>query len=212
VIESYLRELEQRLPVTRRRRFLKETEAHLVDCAERHVAAGASRDEAERLAVEAFGPPDELARQLAAGSALRVVRGATLVNLVVLASLLGPLYLIPENTLPPAPWDHEPVWIERQQYAMVLLYLAAVALAAVSAIAAWRRHPRWSAYGLAASSVGIAASGALALSLSIYWYVEVPGTPVWSSVVAALWGFGVFVVAAAATLWVRDRARAFVQD
>lgn len=97
-------------------------------------------------------------------------------------------------------------------HAMVRVYLAGVALAAASALAARRGHPRWSAYGLAASSLGIAASGTLALSLSIYWYAEVPGTPIWSGVVGALWGLGALGVAVAATLWVRDESRSLVQD
>jgi hypothetical protein len=61
-IQEYLRELERRLRVgpMRRRRILRELEAHLLDSAAEEERTGLSRLEAERRAIERLGSVDDL--------------------------------------------------------------------------------------------------------------------------------------------------------
>jgi hypothetical protein len=105
VIERYLAEL--RRLVGRgpgRARLLAEVEDHLRETAQRLEREGTSRTEAERVAVAAFGPPDELAAQLAGEQAAMSVGWSSRVVMVALAGFV-PVYGFVENFSPPAPWS-----------------------------------------------------------------------------------------------------------
>lgn len=62
-IEQYLADLDDSLRVTlrRRERILSEARHHLEEAVETHQRQGASREEAERHALAAFGPPEDVA-------------------------------------------------------------------------------------------------------------------------------------------------------
>lgn len=72
-IEDYLRELRTKLDVgpLRRRRILREIEGHLLDSVHEARIAGASRQEAERLAIERFGTVHTLASRFSEPSPRR---------------------------------------------------------------------------------------------------------------------------------------------
>ena len=138
-IDAYLGELERRLPRISRRRILAEAQEHLRDSAATHGAAGLSLHAAEAAAVDDFGPVEIVARRLSAEGAIRETRIATLVALSAVAFFVFPLYVVPENSLPPAPWVEKPRDIFVLQLASVVIWLAAGALATASAAVAWTR-------------------------------------------------------------------------
>jgi hypothetical protein len=75
------------------RRILSETEEHLRDATAEHVAAGASEEEAQRRAIERFGPPRTVARRFSAR--LAPVPPAAVVGEVARAAvLLGAVGLV----------------------------------------------------------------------------------------------------------------------
>jgi hypothetical protein len=111
LIEGYLDQLLTHLrgSATDVRRILAETEDHLRDATAELVAAGASKEEAQRRAIERFGPPRALARRFStrltpvppAATAAELVRAAVLLGAVglvaigvsgALAELLGRLF------------------------------------------------------------------------------------------------------------------------
>jgi hypothetical protein len=104
VIERYLAELRRMLGRgLGRNRLLAEVEDHLRETARRLEREGAARPEAERAAVASFGPPDELAAQLAGEQAATAVGWSSRLLLVALAGSV-PVYGFVENFSPPAPW------------------------------------------------------------------------------------------------------------
>jgi hypothetical protein len=188
VIEHYLRELHARLPRERRSRFLAEAEAHLRDRRDALIAAGHAPDEAERLAVESFGPVDDVARRMSAVAARYLTRRAAVAALVALAFLVVPLYLVPENTFGPAEWASKPSPVTVTQVVAVLLWLASLAVAAAAVLAAFADRARTAATLLAAAAGLACATGAAALVAGIVWLEHAPWTPLW-------WALGVVVPA-----------------
>jgi hypothetical protein len=170
MIEAYLRELGGRLPLLRRRRFLAEAEAHLRDAAGRHEREGLPPADAERRAVEEFGPADVVAARLAVEAAAPAGRLAALLVLAAAVLFVVPLYGIPENTLPPAPWAEVPGALVWKRDLSAALWLAAVALASIGLA---RRLLEASAAALAC----LAASAVLGAVLAIEWDAEAPATP-----------------------------------
>ena len=206
-IERYLAELERRLPNTRRRRILAEAEAHLRDAAAAAERDGAPPEEAERRACESFGPVELVARGFAAESAIPATRRATGVVLLALASLLLPLYAIPENTFPPAPWAELPGHLAWKQDAAIVLYLAALVLAVAAcaaAVASRFRFARAVLTAAVATGLGAAATGAW---LALEWLGEAPATPLWSVLGLILpAAAGAVALAVAGLAWARARA------
>ena len=151
--------------------MLAEAEAHLRDAAARHRDEGASAAEAERRAVTEFGPVDVVAARLR--RELGEVAARPIALLVLAAALLFvvPLYGIPENTLPPAPWASMPETLVWLRDGAVALWLAAVVLAALGAAS---RLPAVSATALGCLATS-ATAGAL---LAVRWDAEAPATPV----------------------------------
>jgi HAAS len=177
VIDEYLRELDRRLPRSRRVRFLAEAEAHLRDSADELVAEGLARDEAERRAVAAFGSADNVARSMAAVAALHQTRAATLVALGALVSLVGPLYLVPENTFGPAQWTSKPGSVAATQLFAVGLWLASLTLVAAAVTAAFSRHNRAAAQLLATATALAVGTAAAVVLADVVWLAHAPWTP-----------------------------------
>ncbi len=75
-VEEYLRELGRRLSVgpVRRRRILRELEAHLLDATAEEERGGRSRQDAERRATERLGSVDDLAARFGARRRSRTTR------------------------------------------------------------------------------------------------------------------------------------------
>jgi len=96
LIDDYLDELLDALRVDgrRARRILIETEDHLLQAANERVAAGATPAEAERLAIERFGPAPEVARRFNDGAAQALSQRAWFLRLYLYAALLGGVGLI----------------------------------------------------------------------------------------------------------------------
>jgi hypothetical protein len=103
-IDAYVAALGTRLPWLRRKRALAEAREHLRDSAARHRAAGLEPDAAEEAAVVGFGDVDVVAGRFAAETAVLEIRIATAVALMAVGLFVFPLYVVPENTLPPAQW------------------------------------------------------------------------------------------------------------
>jgi hypothetical protein len=95
LIEGYLDQLLTQLrgSATEVRRILAETEEHLRDAAAELVAAGASEEQAQRLAVERFGNPRTVARRFSARLA-PVPPAAVAAELARAVVLLGGVGLI----------------------------------------------------------------------------------------------------------------------
>lgn len=209
-IDAYLAELGQRLPRSARRRILAEAQEHLRDSAARHSAAGLVSHTAEAAAVADFGPVEVVARRLAAEGAVRETRIATIVALGAVAFFVFPLYVVPENTLPPAPWAEMPRDLAVLQPVSVVLWLVACALAAASTLLAWTRWAHFAAPALVTVSAAIAGSSIVAAALAVRWFAVTPATPNWA-LAGALAGGCLFACVAAAT-WTLVHRRLLVQD
>ena len=206
MIERYLTRLAALLPETRRRRFLREAEEHLRDAAAGYEARGFDRDAAEAAAVEAFGPPETVARAFAAEAAVHSTRRAAGIAVVMLAALVLPLYAVPENTLPPAPWLEKPTHLAVQQTLAMGLYAAALLLAAAGATAACTRWTRAAAPLLAGAAVAGASAAVVAAALAVQWDAAAPATPL-VRLLALLLPTALIpvAVAAGAASWARRR-------
>src|SRR5436190_11734868 len=90
-LDQLLCELQGHAPDVRR--VLTEAEQHLRDAADDGVAGGLSAEEAERQAVERFGPARTVAHRFAATAPLHP-RRATLTQLVMAMLLLGSIGMI----------------------------------------------------------------------------------------------------------------------
>jgi hypothetical protein len=180
-IDAYLAELRRLLPSTKRGRFLREAEEHLRDDARERAQAGeADPVAAEAAAVETFGPVDTVAERLAREAAPYAVRRASFVATAGLAMLIVPVYGIPENRLPPAPWSDRPAVLDVLVGVTEAAWIGAVGLALLALAASWARRARLATALLVAAGTAGAASIALALATTVAWRMEVPATPVWS--------------------------------
>lgn len=107
-IEEYLSELRAKLRVGpfRKRRILREIEGHLLDAVHEARIAGIGRQEAERLAIERFGSPRQLADRFDHGrnrfSRFRVAAVALAAIAVGAAAALG-IVLGRNDSAPGAP-------------------------------------------------------------------------------------------------------------
>ena len=138
LIDSYLTELAVELDFhgvgsRRAARILAEARDHLLELAVEH---------GEEEAVERFGPARQLAAEAARAARPVVLFRSTLVFAAALALFVLPLYGIPENTLPPAPWDERPAHLTWKLYVSVGAFAVAVPLALLAVAAAWLRLRR----------------------------------------------------------------------
>ena len=209
-IDSYLAELERRLPRMARRRILAEAQEHLRDSASRHGAEGLPQHMAEAAAVADFGPVEIVARRLAEQGAVRDTRIAALVALGAVAFFVFPLYVVPENSLPPAPWAEKPRDIFVLQLVSIAFWLGAGALAAAGAVLAWTRWSRFASIVLIAACAGIAGSSVVAAVLVARWFSLTPATLNWA--LSAPLALGSLLACAAAASWALAHRRLLVQD
>jgi hypothetical protein len=182
-IDEYLRELECLLPRLERRRFLAEARTHLRQRAHELAASGVDPVEADLRAVEDFGPAELVAPRVAAERAPWAIRWACAVAFVGVVGLVVPLYAVPENVLPPAPWG------ERLSHLGVLVdlglgsWLAAVAIALGALVLAAVGWVRAAVPTLVAAVAAGSLAGAMALATAVAWRFSAPTTPVATLVV-----------------------------
>ncbi len=210
-VDAYLAELERLLPRAARLRALPEIREHLRDSAARHRASGVSQLEAEEAATRECGPTSEVARCIGSELARRETRVASLLAVGAVVAFVFPLYVVPENTLPPATWAETPSEIVALQRAAIGLWLLAGVLAAASAVLAWTRWPRATALALVGTTGAIAGSLAVTIALTVRWISIAPSTPNLAlAVPLALACLGACICTA---LWARaSRGRLVVPD
>jgi hypothetical protein len=210
-IDAYLAELERRLPRLTRRRALAEVREHLRDAASRHRSAGMSAPAAEAAATRAFGPPDDVARRFLAELVPRELRAAATLALGAVVFFVVPLYVVPENTLPPAPWLEKPRDLQVLQTVGIAFWAAAGLLALAAAVLAWTRLNRFVVPALTCASVALLASIVLDAALVVRWFSYTPATPGWA--LAAPFAAACLVVCGGGALWARaSRRRIALQD
>jgi hypothetical protein len=172
LIDLYLSDLQAELAfhgVGRRRsaRILAEARDHLLELAIEHGEEGA---------VERFGPVRQLAVEAARASRPVVSLRSTLVFAAALALFVLPLYGIPENTLPPAPWDERPAHLTWKLYVSVGAFAIAVPLALVAVGAAWLRLRRTTLVALTFAGTSLAVSVVVGAIGAVQWAQAVPGS------------------------------------
>jgi len=201
-IYAYLAALESLLPRTARFRVLAEVREHLADAAAQHQAAGLSPFESEAAATRDFGSVEEVARRLGSELALRETRLASVLALIATVLFVFPLYVVPENTLPPAPWPEKPTDIALLQQVSLGLWLVACALAVVAVAVAWTRLSRLTPVVLLAGALALSGAIAVSVALVIRWFSLTPATPNWA--LAAPLALASLVACVGAALWARS--------
>ena len=213
MIEEYLGELGRLLPSTRRTRFLREAESHLRDRANALIAAGETVPEAERKAVELFGPVAVVAQAFAAAAAVHAVRRGTVLAVAALAALVVPLYLVPENTFGPAQWAAKPDSVAVTQLVALVAWLASLALGAVAVVALLADRPRAAATLVTGAVAAGLTTGVAMLVAGAVWLDHAPWTPLWATLGLMLPATAVLLgTAAVALAWVRARRPLLVSD
>ena len=207
-IEEYLSALARLLPRIARLRALPEVRDHLCDAAARHRADGLSPFEAEAAATRDFGSVAEVGRRLGFELAVRETRLAALLALAAMAFFVVPLYVVPENTLPPAPWAEKPRDIALLQAGAIGCWLLGGLLATVGVALAWTRWSRVTAPALLGATAAVAASSVVSVALVVRWFALTPATPSWGF--AAPLALGSIGACASAALWARASSRRLV--
>lgn len=171
MIERYLDELAAELA----RRGIRGRRAARLRAEARDHLLELSADHGEEEAIARFGPPQALAVEAArAAHPLMLLRSA-LVFMAALPLFVLPLYAIPENTLPPAPWDARPDYLTWKLYVSDGAFGIAVLAALVAVAAAWRRRRRTTLVALTVAGSSLAASVAIGAIGAIQWAQAVPG-------------------------------------
>ena len=161
--ERYVRELERRLPFALglRPRVISEVREHLRDGGDEALAR--------------FGPVEEVAAELAGELRLRAIGRASWLLPAILAAFVFPFYVLPENTLPPAPWDVKPEYLAWKQHVALGALLAAVVLAFVALVAA-RLKPVLALVPLVGSLAALATAVGFSSVVAAQWIDAAPGT------------------------------------
>jgi hypothetical protein len=161
--ERYVRELERRLPFALglRSRVLYEVREHLRDGGEEALAR--------------FGPVDELAAEFSEELRVRAAARASWLVPAVVAGFVVPFYVIPENTLPPAPWTVKPDYLAWKQHAAIASFVIAGGFGAVAFVTG-RVRPRLAVVPLIASLAALATAVVFGSVVAIQWIDAVPGT------------------------------------
>jgi hypothetical protein len=191
-LDRYLREVRERIPrVPMRGRFLAEAEAHI-----REAAAKDGVD----AALEEFGPPEVVAAGVRRELAQRARHLSPVVVLAACVGFVVPLYAVPENVLPPAPWaaGAMPDTLEWKRDLVVGLLAAAGALAPAAAVA---RSTRVAALALTA----LAVASVVSVVLAVEWSHRVPGVPLTRLLVLSVTSEFALLVVATAALFVPRR-------
>lgn len=172
VIERYLLDLTAQLAfygVRRRRaaRVVAESRDHLLELA---------AEEGEQRALTRFGPSQRIAVEVARAMQPVVLFRSTLVFLGALALFVLPLYAIPENTLPPAPWDERPGYLTWKLYVSLGAFGAALPAALIAVATAWRRRMRTALLTLGLAGVSLAVCATVGTIGAVQWAQAVPGS------------------------------------
>ncbi len=196
-IDSYLTEVRRLLPYTARLRALAEVREHLRDAAARHRAEGASPGDAEMLATAEFGEAAEVASRLGRELAIRETRVAALLAVGAVALFVFPFYVVPENTMPPAPWAEKPSELLALQRLTLALWLAAGALAMAGVVLAWSRWARAASVAMVATATAITGASVVSVILFWRWTAYTPSTP--NLALANALALSIVVICSAAT-------------
>jgi hypothetical protein len=204
-IDAYLVALGRLLPRIARLRVLPEVREHLRDAAAAQRASGLSPLDAEVAATRAFGAVEDVARRLGAELAHRESRLAGLLAFATTVFFVFPLYVVPENTLPPAPWSEKPRDIALLQHVALGCWIAACLLAAAAMMLAWTRWFRHAAPLLACATVAMTGATAVTAAVAARWFSLTSATPAWA--LAAPLALACVVACSAAALWARSSSR-----
>jgi hypothetical protein len=210
-IDEYLAELGRRLPRTRRRRFLAEAEEHLRDAARANRRRGLDAESAERAAIESFGDVVVVARRLASEAAVWETRIAAALAFGAASPFVFPLYIVPENTLPPATWVEKPRDILVLQVLAIALWISAGVLAAASTVLSWTGWIRFAAPALGLALGAMAGSIAMSALLVARWFAASDVSVVWPLLSAPL-AVACLAACAEAAGWAHSRRCRLVQD
>jgi len=161
--ERYVRELERRLPFALglRERALTEIREHLREGGDEALAR--------------IGPLDELAAELGRELRVRAAARASWLIPVLVVLFVFPFYVIPENTLPPAPWDDKPDYLAWKQHVAVGAWLGALGLGAVGLLLG-RTIPRLAVLPLLGAVAAFAVAVVFGSVVAVQWIDAVPGT------------------------------------
>lgn len=206
VIERYLLDLGAQLAfygVPRRRaaRVVAESRDHLLELA---------AEEGEHRAVARFGPPQKIAVEVACAVQPVVLFRSTLVFLGALALFVLPLYAIPENTLPPAPWDERPGYLTWKLNVSLIAFGVALPAALIAVAASWRRRKRTALVALGLAGASLAVSAAVGAVGAVQWAQAVPGST--TTLVLTLVATACLGGVAVASLASAGRVRRFTRD
>jgi hypothetical protein len=171
VIDLYLDDLAAQLAFygirgRRAARLRAEARDHLLEL---------SADHGEEEAIARFGSPRTLAVEAARAAHPVMLLRSALVFLAALPFFVLPLYAIPENTLPPAPWDARPDYLTWKLYVANGAFGVAVLAALVAALAAWQRWRRTTFLALTVAGSSLATSVVIGAIGAIQWAQAVPG-------------------------------------
>jgi hypothetical protein len=206
VIERYLVDLSAQLAFygvrgRRAKRVVAESRDHLLQ-----LAAG----EGKQRAVARFGPSQRIAVEVARAVQPVVLFRSALVFLGALALFVLPLYAIPENTLPPAPWDERPGYLTWKLYVSEGAFGVALLAALVAVAGAWRRQRRTAFVALSLAGASLAVSAAIGAIGAVQWAQAVPGSG--TTLVLTLVATACLGGIAAASLASARRVRRFARD
>jgi hypothetical protein len=206
VIERYLVDLSAQLAFygvrgRRAKRIVAESRDHLLQ-----LAAG----EGEQGAVALFGPSQVIAVEVARAVQPVVLFRSALVFLGALALFVLPLYAIPENTLPPAPWDERPAYLTWKLYVSEGAFGLAGLAALIAVAGAWRRRRRTAFVALSLAGASLAVSTVIGAIGGVQWAQAVPGSG--TTLVLTLVATACLGGIAAASLASAGRVRRFARD
>ena len=194
MIDRYLNELSAELALRgirgrRAARLRAEARDHLLELA---------ANEGEEEAISRFGPSQALAIEAARAAHPVMLLRSTVVFVAALVLFVLPLYGIPENTLPPAPWDARPDYLTWKLHVSAVAFGIAVPAALVALVAAWRRRRRTTVVALTVAGSSLAVSAVIGAICAVQWAQAVPGA---GTTLALSLGASVFLgLAAAASL------------
>ena len=194
MIDRYLNKLSAELALRgirgrRAARLRAEARDHLLELA---------ANDGEEEAISRFGPSQTLAIKAARAAHPVMLLRSTVVFVAALVLFVLPLYGIPENTLPPAPWDARPDYLTWKLHVSAVAFGIAVPAALVALVAAWRRRRRTTVVALTVAGSSLAVSAVIGAIGAVQWAQAVPGA---GTTLALSLGASVFLgLAAAASL------------
>lgn len=158
----------------------------------------------EEAATADFGDIADVSRCLAAEIAVVETRLASAFAFGAVALFVLPLYVVPENTLPPAPWAEKPRDLLALQIVAVALWGIAAMLAGIAAMLSWTRVARLAARALGVALVALAGSAVTCGILVVRWFAAALDTLLWPLLAAPL-ALGCVWACAEAAGWAHSR-------